>query len=261
MPKDETPPHIKDKIWGEVCQKIPYSLIAKNWNVSKGTVSNIKKEYQKKNGIVEPPKPVSVQEQKRRLRIGRAAVVQSSLRKAEFIADGFVNAFDVIAYNSQHLVDIIDQTKEEADTIKTIQEEILEHFKKLEGGTTEGDERENKSQKEEDFDLRFAIRQSIQKINDFFPRLMLRIKAIGEMRKQLETFLKLKQEIMDIVTIRKMFDAFFTACDELDDVNYRKYRDRVVQLAPVTSRLFSSYEQTKAGMGDNSDTDKQEQRL
>ncbi|MHB8871651.1 MAG: hypothetical protein ACYC5G_04315 [Candidatus Doudnabacteria bacterium] len=247
MPKEEIPKHIQDKIWIDICDKVPYSKIATKWNVGKGTISNIKVKYLKSNGITEPKKPITKAEKERRKKIATSAVTVAALRKAEFISEGFLNAFEVIAYNAGHLVEVIDHSRDEADSLKTKQEEILEGFKKY-----------VEMSPEEKVDVVLAIRQSIQKMNDYFTRDMIRIKAVGEMRKQLETFLKLKQEIMDIQTIKKMLDAFFTGCDELDDTNYIKYRDGVIKISPITSRLFTAYEQQKAGVVNVSDSNKQE---
>ena len=247
MPKDEIPRHIQDKVWLDICDKVPYSAIAKKWNIGKGSISNIKEKYLKSNGIGEPKKPITKAEKERRKKIATSAVTIAAFRKAEFISEGFLNAFDLIAYNAQHLAEVIDHSKTEADVLKEKQEEILENFKKyVEMGP------------EDKADMVIAIRQSIHKMNDFFARDMIRIKAVGEMRKHLETFLKLKQEIIDIQTIKKMLDAFFNGCNELDDANYRKFRDRVIADAPITDRLFAAHEQPKTGTGHDSDSNKQE---
>ncbi|MDQ7818737.1 MAG: hypothetical protein RDU14_17050 [Melioribacteraceae bacterium] len=244
MPHDEIPKHIKDKVWADLSQKIPYSVICEKWGIkSKSTINAIKKEYLTISGIA----PISPAEKQRRKKIGKAAVTVHAFRNAEYIAQGFINAFEVIAYNSQHLIEVIDHSKSEADSLKEKQEEILEGFKKY-----------VEMSPEQKVDVMLAIRQSIQKINDFFTRDMIRIKAVGEMRKQLETFLKMKQEIMDIQTIKKMLDAFFNGCNELDDVNYRKYRDRVIADAPITDRLFAAHEQQATKPRDDSDSNKQE---
>ena len=199
MAHDEIPKHIKDKVWIDLCQKIPYRTICEKWGIkSTSSVSAIRQEYLKLNGITELKKPITAAERQRRKKIGTAAVTVQSLKKAEFIAEGFLNAFEVLAYNAGHLIEIIDHSRDEADSLKAKQEEILENFKKY-----------VEMSPEQKADVMLSIRQSIQKMNDFLTRDMIRMKAVGEMRKQLETFLKLKAEIMDIQTIKKIMDAFF----------------------------------------------------
>ena len=238
--KNNIPRHIKVKIWEEIKKEIPYSIIAVQWQTSKSSVSRIRKEYEKIEGTVNTGKPVSTAERQRREKIGKSAVTVAAYRKAEYISEGFLNAFEVISYNAQHLIEVINHSKTEADSLKEKQEEILEGFKKY-----------VEMSAEQKVDVVLAIRQSIQKINDFFTRDMIRVKAVGEMRKQLETFLKLKTEIMDIQTIKKMLDAFFTGCNELDDVNYIKYRDSVIKNAPYTARLFVAHERPNSLVGEN----------
>lgn len=249
MAHDEIPKHIKDKVWEDICHKVPYSMICEKWGIkSKGSITNIKDEYSAAEGVVPEKKPVSRREIKRRENISKSGITVHAYKRGEIIADGFLNAFEVIAYNAQHLMEVIDHSKTEADSLKEKQEEILEAFKKY-----------VELPPEAKADVVIGIKVSIQKITDYFTRDMIRIKAVGEMRKQLETFLKMKQEIIDIRTIKNMMDAFFNAADELDDANYRKFRDKVIEHAPITSRLFAAAEQEKKGVGDDINTDNKEQ--
>jgi len=235
--KNEIPKHIKDKVWEAINEGVSYSMISKNLNLSKASVCRIRKEYEIASGIQVEVKTLSQREIERRKKIGRSAVAADAVRKADLITEGFINAFETISYDAKHLIEIINHSKTEADSLKELQETILSNFEEY--IDIESDSVQKATMK---LDLIVAIRQSIQKINDFFTRDMIRIKAVGEMRKHLETFLKMKQEIMDVQTIKKMFDAFFESCDELDDENYIKYRNKVIELAPVTKKLFMEFE-------------------
>ena len=231
------PQHVKQKIWEEIEQKIPYSTISTKWQVSKASVSRIATENKKQLGIESVKQPISKNEMTRREKIGKAAVTLSAIRKADFITENFLDAFGVIFHNSNHLVEIIDHSRDEADSLKKKQEEILSKFEEFIDQPEEGEEK-----KQSRYDLNSMIRESIQKINDFFARDMIRIKAVGEMRKHLETFLKLKEEILDLSQVKKIFDAFFGACNSLSDKDYCNYRDKVIELAPATKAFFIRHE-------------------
>lgn len=231
------PQHIKQKVWEEIEKGTHYSLISEKWQISKATVSRIKSEKEKELGIVLAKQPISKNEMTRREKIGKSAIVLQTIKKADFITENFLDAFGVIFHNSNHLVEIIDHSRDEADSLKKKQEEILSKFEEFIDQPEEGEEK-----KQTRYDLNSMIRESIQKINDFFARDMIRIKAVGEMRKHLETFLKLKEEILDLSQVKKIFDAFFGACNMLDDKEYCAYRDKVIELAPATKAFFIRHE-------------------
>jgi len=242
MAKDKIPPHIELKIWESIQKGIPYSIISEQMQVAKSSITRVKTRMEKKLGITPEAKDITTNEMKRREKIAKAAVAVQSYKRADLIAEGFVNAFNAIAYNLSHMVEIVEHSSTEANSIKEKQEEILKLFKELKQST--GDENNDASFK----NLFVKLRESISKIDDFFARDMLRIKAVGELRKNLETFLKMRQEIQDIEAVKRILDAFFIATDELDDKNYKKYREKVTELAPVVGRWFHEQESTAISM-------------
>jgi hypothetical protein len=237
MAKTSIPQHIRQKVLEELEKGTSYSLISEKWQISKATISRIKAKKEKQSGVEPVKQPISKNEMTRREKIGKSALVLHAVKKADFITENFLDAFGVIFHNSNHLVEIIDHSRDEADSLKKKQEEILENFNEY--IDLEPDSLKKATMKA---DLIFAIQQSIQKINDFFARDMIRIKAVGEMRKHLETFLKLKEEILDVNQVKKIFDAFFIGSNELDDAHYIKYRDKVIELAPATRTFFLRFE-------------------
>jgi hypothetical protein len=231
--KKEIPKHIKDKIWQAIQNGVPYSSIAGQWQVSKSTVARVKEEFEKESGKQPEKKPISKNEIKRRENISKAVTTYHSLNKVKFISTSFIDAFQLITYNAEHLAEIIDHSKTEADLLKEKQEEILEAFKKY-----------VELPPEAKADIVIGIKSSIQKINDFYARDMIRLKAVGEMRKHLETFLNLKKEIMEIETIKKTLDAFFVGCNVLNDADYVAYRNAAIESYPAIERLFMLFEAT-----------------
>jgi len=239
--KNIIPQHIKVKIFEEIEKGTPYSMIAEKWQTCKSSVARIKAEFEKAAGKEIEKKPVSKNEVKRRENISKAAVTLQTIKKASFISDSFIDAFQLITYNSEHLMEIIDHSKTEADSLRVKQEEILSNFKEY-IDMDPGSEKEPKAKA----DLIFAIRESIQKMNDFFARDTIRIKAISEIRKHLETFLNLKAEIMEVEQIKKLLDAFFNAAMELTDEQYVVWRDKVIEYAPYTITWFIDIENRKS---------------
>jgi uncharacterized protein YbcI len=235
--KNIIPQHIKVKIWEEIEKGTSYSLIAEKWQTCKSSVSRIKAEFEKAAGKEIIVKPISKNEIKRREGIGKAAATIQIIKKADFISNSFIDAFQLIAYNAEHLAEVIDHSKTEADSLKEKQEEILSNFKEYIDG-----EPGSVKQSTMKADLIIAIRESIQKMNDFFARDTIRIKAVSEMRKHLETFLKLKAEIMEIEQIKKLLDAFFNAAMELNNEQYVVWRDKVIENAPHTIAWFIDVE-------------------
>ena len=180
-----------------------------------------------------------------------------AIQRSEYIAEGFVNAFDVVSYIGKNMIEIIDRNKTEVERIAETQKEIIDYFK----GTF--DETEEGKPSKSEFNLITKLYESVQMIRDFFNRDAIQVKANSELRKTLETFLRMKGEIMDIKTIKEMLDAFFNACNQLDNDTYIKYRDEVISDAPVTAGLFAKFEakceeQKRELLGNNGDIHEQE---
>jgi hypothetical protein len=254
MAREEIPNHIRESIKAILRQKVhmPYSEIAKKYQVSKGLITKIKQAMEKAEGVVAEKPRITASEKKRREKISKSMGTVKAIERSEYIAEGFVNAFDVVSYIGKNMIEIIDRNKTEVEKIAQHQEEIINYFEATFDETDEG--KPNKSE----FNLIRKLYESIQMIKDFFNRDAIQVKANSELRKTLETFLRMKGEIMDIKTIKEMLDAFFNACNQLDNDTYIKYRDEVIADAPVTAGLFAKFEakceeQERKLLGNNSD--------
>lgn len=236
---EKTPQHIEKKIYelaesGEISQK----EIAERFGVTPGTVSKIKRRLRKEEG----KRPtIKKDEENRRENISKSSATIKAISKGEIVAEGFIHAFYGIAENVQEMRELSDGTKNGLNEIVKKVEDIQQMFEDyIDIAPGEGGKDEMKA------DIVFQIKKAIDQLNDFYKRGFLIIQSRSELRKNLETFLKLKSEIMDTYAIQQIMNAFFQACDELPDIEYRKYRDRVIQLAPATTRLFAAHEQAKA---------------
>jgi hypothetical protein len=238
MGSEVIPNHIRETIEAILRQPthISYGDIAKKYQVAKGTVANIKKRMDKRDGVPNEKPRITPEEKKRREKVSKAVATVHAIKKGEYIAEGFVNAFDVVSYIGKNMIEIIDRNKTEVEKIAENQKEIIDYFK----GTF--DETEEGKPSKSEFNLITKLYESIQMIKDFFNRDAIQVKANSELRKTLETFLRMKGEIMDIKTIKEMLDAFFNACNQLDNDTYIKYRDEVIADAPVTAGLFAKFE-------------------
>jgi hypothetical protein len=91
-------------------------------------------------------------------------------------------------------------------------------------------------------DLVQRIDSAIFRAGDYYRRDSLRLKAIQELRKQFESFVKLEIVAKGISQVKEVLKTLFEALEILDDNSYRKYRDRAITLNPVTRGLFLEYE-------------------
>ena len=236
---DKTPQHIEQKIYelaesGEISQK----EIATKFGVTPGTVSKIKKRLRREEG---KRSEVKADEGKRRENISKSVATYQAISRGEIVAEGFIHAFHGISENIQEMRELSDNTKNGLNKIAGDVEKLLQMFEDyIDIAPEESGKDKMKT------DIVFELNNAINQLNDFYKRGYLIIQSRSELRKNLETFLKLKAEIMDTFAIQQIMNAFFTACDELDDKQYRIYRDKVVSLAPATTRLFAAHEQTTA---------------
>lgn len=250
----EIPFHIRKKIYELITTtELSYADIATQYQIGKGSISRIKQEFEGPKEKVEkkPTGPKLTQkERQRRKKLSKSSVTVHAVKKGEIIAEGFIDVLMGLNYSINDLVEVNEDMKKYVKEIDEKQNSILEMFNSYIDIPDKSDTKKNAT-----LEIFIALQESITKLNDFFPRESLRIKALGELRKQFELFLKTKQEIMDMQAIKGILDAFFVAMDLLPDEYYSKYRDKVIELAPATRTLFTAQESAQ----EISDSDNNEQ--
>jgi transposase len=212
------------------CSTTPIVRILKKFEekFTKGTVAIQKRES--------PKKSISRREEKRRRDLSKSAVNATIIRKSEIIVNGIIQVLDGLKYNIKNLEDIQSEQKEKSDTVIHDLEELLEMVEKyIKLDVDEkGKEKEN---------LVKAIYKTIAEAGNFYVRDMLRIKAIGELREQFNTYMKFQVDIKAFTEVKAILDAFFYGCEVLTDEQYIKYRNKVTEIAPAVAGLFSAYEE------------------
>jgi hypothetical protein len=68
------------------------------------------------------------------------------------------------------------------------------------------------------------------------------ILAAAEVRKQLESYVKLYEGIRNIVNFQKIIESFLSALQELPDEEYKKFRKRAISFYPGSRAIFDQFE-------------------
>ena len=225
-------------------EKLSYQQIADKYGTNR---TNVMRKIALAKNNVEPPKKKgkpgpkprkpSNKEIARRNKISDSAIATSLVKQAPIIVNGIVNILSAVEYSIRNLTSIQDEAQEKSDNIVAELTEISDNVSKFVSINPNKDGYDAEKTKMLD-----AVWKAIAKASNFWNRDVMRIKAIEEIRKQMESYKKLQLDMEAFGRVTSILDAFFVAMDELDDRNYAKYRDKIIEIAPAVGELFTAYE-------------------
>ncbi|HEX2868687.1 MAG TPA: hypothetical protein VHO03_16725 [Ignavibacteriales bacterium] len=224
------------------CSTTPIVRILKKFEgkYSKGSVEVIKRES--------PKKTISRREEKRRRDLAKSAINTTIIKKSEIIVNNVIEVLSGIKYCITNLEEIQSEQKEKSDEVVKNLEDLLDMVEKYIKLPNDEKGKEKES-------IIKAIFKTIADAGNFYARDMLRIKAIGELREQFNTYMKFQVDIKAFSEVKTILDAFFFGLEVLTDEQYIRYRNKVTSIAPATAGLFSTYEE---GLETNPSSDNNE---
>ena len=225
------PGNIENQILEDLKESIPYSEIAAKFNVSKAVITKIKKRADKNLEVNKPSKKTI----SHRRKIKEKAIQRNIINNSEIIVNGYINTLEALQYSVKNLVEINEESKEKS-------EKIIEELEKLNKTVDEKLKANNTDGVKEKNDLIKDIYKVIGAAGNFYARETVRIKAITELRGQVELSLKQETIVKAIENFKELTVTFFNAMNVLSDTEYIKFRNRVIELKPDSKTWFDEFE-------------------
>lgn len=230
MPK-KIPENIENQILEDLKESIPYSEIAAKYNVSKAVITKIKKRSDENLEVNKPSK----QTISHRRKIKEKAIQRNIINNSELIVNGYVNTIHALQYSVSNLVEINEESKEKS-------EKIVEELEKLNETVDKNLKATDTDEVKEKQKLISDIYKVIAAAGNFYARETVRIKAITELRGQVELSLKQEAIVKAIENFKELTVTFFNAMNVLSDNEYIKFRNRVIELKPDAKIWFDEFE-------------------
>jgi hypothetical protein len=229
--------NLTDKQIEEVCELIKkgvkYREILKRFKKI-STVSQITKI---KHRYIEKQQPKRRKHSERtKRRLSKKAQRREIAKKSKIIIDHYVNVLKGFEYSITNIEEIqqlhADKLPEVLKGINTLNETV----KKIYHVTPE--------QAEETL---AEIKKAAGKVNNLFYHSNMRLRAIAELRRQLESFVKLKIDVEVLNEIGKIIQAFFKGLQVLKDADYFRVKNEVISHNEATAGWFDRYEGLDGG--------------
>ncbi len=149
--------------------------------------------------------------------------------------NGYINTLEALQYSVSNLVEINEESKEKS-------EKIVEELEKLNKTIDKNLKALDTDSVKEKNDLIKDIYKVIGAAGNFYARETVRIKAIAELRGQVELSLKQEAIVKAIENFKELTVTFFNAMNVLSDNEYIKFRNRVIELKPDAKIWFDEFE-------------------
>lgn len=225
------PENIENQILEDLKKSIPYSEIAAKFNVSKAVITKIKKRSDENLEVNKPSKKTI----SHRRKIKEKAIQRNIINNSELIVNGYVNTIHALQYSVSNLVEINEESKEKS-------EKIVEELEKLNETVDKNLKATDTDEVKEKQKLISDIYKVIAAAGNFYARETVRIKAIAELRGQVELSLKQEAIVKAIENFKELTVTFFNAMNVLSDNEYIKFRNRVIELKPDAKIWFDEFE-------------------
>lgn len=226
---------LSDKQIEEICklvnEKVKYDDIVKKYKKlsNKSQITAIKKKYIEK---IEPKrrgrKNLSEREKNK---LSKQKQRGHIAKKSEIIIDGYINVLKGFESNIKNLEEI---QKVHADKLPELVKglnELNEGLRKLYHISPERVE-----------ETLFKADRALKRATNIFLHTDRRIRAIAELRRQLETFVKLRIDVEVLKEIGKMFEALIMACEVLSDGDYFRFKEAALSGHEGVIGWFERYE-------------------
>lgn len=224
----------KEKIYGEIIKGKVYRKIAKEYDISIGMVSNVKKELES-FFAVKPKQPI------KRTRTSRKKQKEAILAKriydrSDIIIGNILNVGRTVILGAEKVLEIADKSDER---VKEIVFNLNNLNKLISENTCFEDGNDSKTLKA---NLIKEIHKTIDGVSSYYATNKIVIEAVRELRKHAEAYSNLKAEADSLTAWTTFFDAIFEGCEVLSDAEYIKFRDLVINKSEMGKQMFAKYD-------------------
>lgn len=229
------------KILEAISNHVKYAIISKKFGISKSTITDIKKKYD----------PV-LKEKARLAKVERvmtghqeAAITQHMIKSGELIVDNMVNTLKAIVYNVDKLYGVVEESRAE---IKGMEENLQNVCDAVDSKIYFPMDENGKEPEREK--LLNQIYKLLNQLGNLYPMFRIIIDGTDGIRKQVDTYTKLKIEEHAVRGIMEFFKAFFIGMNLLSDNEYTKLRDYMVENSSMARRSFKHWDNEIAALED-----------
>ncbi len=221
---------VRDKIIEEINLQVPYRTIAKKYGVSKTSVVRIKDEYD--------PGNIHKKLQREKLvlynKMKSAAKTKAIIKRGDLLAENMINVGKIIIYGAEKLIEIVENSEKRVTS-------MLKDLKELRNYVSNCKELDPETEKAP---LIAEIEKTISLAGNYYATNKILIEAVKELKNHTKTYAELEVEAKAIKQINEFTNAIFNGLNLIDDENYIKFRDYVIEQSELARQFFMTYDET-----------------
>ena len=233
------PRKINEIIEKEILEKlkanVPYSKIAIEYGIGKGTINRIKNRIDKNLEVKKPNNPTI----SHRRKLQEKAIERSVVKNGEIFVFGMIDALAGLNYCIENLKDINEDAKSKVDEIYEKLDELLSDVKLHIEGIEVND-------KGVDIGKQALVKQIytvLGIISSYYSKQKIRVDALNSLNSQLKTFMDYDLSVKALNGVKDFIKTIFHALNILPDNEYKLIRDRIIELSPDARDLFIRWEE------------------
>jgi hypothetical protein len=220
-----------------ITEGISYRSIMEKFGIkSTRTITLIKR----KSENPDTPKTKKMLPARVKARISKTAQTTHIMNKSEIIVNEMIDILAAIKYSIRNLTEIQESQQIKSGEVVSLLEKLKEDIDAFLIATHEGSIKELSQERTA---MLKRISLALSEAGNFYARDSIRIRAIGELRNQLETFVNMEIVGKGLEQAKDILNALFAGMNSLSDDSYIRYRDRVLELNPSVRILFARYEE------------------
>jgi hypothetical protein len=220
-----------------ITARISYRSIMEKFGIkSTRTITLIKR----KSENPDTPKIKRMLPARVKARISKTAQTTHIMNKSEIIVNEMIDILAAIKYSIRNLTEIQESQQTKSEEVVSMLKELKVDIDAFLIATHDGNIKE--LSKERTAMLK-RISIALTEAGSFYARDSIRIKAIGELRNYLETFVNMEIVGKGLEQAKDILNALFAGMNSLSDEAYVQYRDKIIELNPSVRILFERYEE------------------
>ena len=207
--------------------------LAKRFNVSEGTISQIKKDYFFKKPAIKL-RELNKSRIKKSREMQEKALTKIVNEKSELFVQDVLDTNRAIKFAVEEAITILNEMKSIKGELKPLLEIIITQLPDADLFTDE-----------EASDLKANLQEAVYKIQNIFSITSLKLQSLNTVRSLIETSLKVTSKIDFIKKLEDLLSAYFNGLNELPEVDYQRVKKKVLDIEPLTAKYFHDWELTE----------------
>jgi hypothetical protein len=215
----------------------PYSVLAKEFGVSKQAVSKLFLKTYKKPKSEENLNEVEKKKQKKRKELSIASQYTSIINHSDVIIGDQILSMQSLILGHTKLLDIVVNSEKRIEEMK---EKLDEIYGDVMTKVIEGDDKKNSMKQ----DLILRIQKVLGLLGSYHSTQDIIIRAVKELHSQAITNVEWLEKFNSFKNTKELVDAFLTSTNDLPNAEtYFRYRDSIISKYPPAKGLFAKFEQ------------------